>query len=157
MTFPLWSQCHKVMIPIPHVVTGTYSCDSVTGKADEQAVGIVNSWLLFWPQSEVQSSDSFIEEHVSVGRQHLVQASFAYWIVGHPKPLGAEGWRTARWGRAAPVRYEMSWVHVTVVNQHSRELEKVLCGAERKETPIRRYLQMVFSWSSKMEICWLNP
>lgn len=57
-----------------------------------------------------------------------MQAGFTHRVIWDPKPLGAKRWRTVRRGRAAAVCDEMSWVHVTMVNQNSCELEKVLCG-----------------------------
>lgn len=109
-----------------------YSCDSLTGKGWSQPGCDAGSFRsLLRAQSEVQSSDSLVEEHVRVGRQHLVQAGFSHRVVRHPQPLRAEGW--GRRGGAAAVRDEMSWVHVAVVNQHSRELEKVLCRAGRED------------------------
>lgn len=110
-------------------------CDSMTGKAE--VIQAASLWLLLWLQREAKPSNSLIKEHVSVGRQHLVQAGFAYRIVWHPQPLAAEGRRAARWGGAAAVGDEMSWVHVTVVNQHRRELEKVLCRTGRNGTNTR--------------------
>lgn len=70
-----------------------------------------------------------------------MHAGFSYRVVWHPNPLRAEGWWAARGRRAAAVCDEMSWVHVTMVNQHSHELEKVLCSTERKDTVTKRQKQ----------------
>lgn len=92
--------------------------------------------LFFCVQSEVQSLHPLVEKHVSVGRQDLLQAGFSHRVVRHPKPLRAEG--KMRRGRATSVCDEMSWVHVAVVNQHSRELEQILWRAARNKETKRR-------------------
>lgn len=61
---------------------------------------------LFSVQGEVQSLRPLVEKHVGVGGQDLVQAGFPHRVVGHPKPLGAEG--EVRRGGATAVRDEMS-------------------------------------------------
>lgn len=108
--------------------------------------------LLLWAPSRAESSDSLVEEQVSVGRQRLLQAGFAHRVVRHPQPLGAEGWGTARWGRAAPVCDKMSWVHVAMMDQHGHQLEKVLCGTGRKNTNINPVALNCLIFSC---LCWM--
>lgn len=104
--------------------------------------------LLLWIHAMCWYLYSFIEEHVSIRWQHLVKTGFAYWVIRDPKPLWAERWRTTRWGRAAAIRNEMSWMHVPMVNQYWCELEKVLWWAE-----LTREAQL-WSHTSRLEKNW---
>lgn len=146
MHLHLYSHCsrrHNVRIQL--LVTDVQLWQSDWRGWSQSGCDAGSFWSLLRAQSEVRSSDSLVEEHVRVGRQHLVQAGFSHRVVRHPQPLRAEGW--GRRGRAAAVRDEMSWVHVTVVNQHSRELEKVLCRAGRTDMKmIRGRVQMAAKW-----------